>query len=101
MKNSNKTLKVQEIKELGISEMDVMGYDYGFENDKDNYYLAINGERVVNFSNTNDRKKTFDKIKRMGLGLGWKAPILTDEEEGIIQAGKNGENPFAYTIISR
>ena len=32
----------------------------------------------------------------MGLGFGWQSPQLTDEEKGIVQASKNGENPFAY-----
>jgi hypothetical protein len=35
----------------------------------------------------------------MDLGWGWQAPQLTDEEQGIVQASQNGENPFAYSII--
>lgn len=99
MKTSNNTLTAVEIRNLNLNENDVMGFDFQWENGIDNNYLTINGERVVSFTNSRDRRKSFDKIKRMGLALGWKAPQLTDEEEGIIQAHKNGENPFAYSII--
>lgn len=99
MKISNSTLTAQEIRNLNLNQSDVLGFDFKWENGVDNNYLTINGERVVSFTNSRDRRKSFDKIKRMGLGLGWKVPQLTDEEKGIIQASKNGENPFAYTII--
>ena len=99
MTTTNNTLTAQEIKSMNLNEGDVMGFDFQWENDKDNYYLTINGKRVVSFVSPRHRKNSFDKIKRMGLGLGWVAPQLTDEEEGIIQAHKNGENPFAYSII--
>lgn len=98
MKRVNATLTAREIREMNIKENDVLGFDYQWDG-VDNNYLTINGERVLSFSSQSDRKKSFDKIKRMGFGFGWKAPILTDEEEGIIQASKNGENPFAYSII--
>ena len=99
MKYSESTLTASEIRELNLCEEDVMGFDFQWENGLENNYLTINGKRVVSFINLRDRRKSFDKIKRMGLALGWKAPLLTDEEEGIIQAHKNGENPFAYSII--
>ena len=99
METLNSTLTAKQIRSLNLTEDDVMGFDFEWENEVDNHYLTINGERVLSFTNSNDRKKSFDKIKRMGLALGWKAPQLTDEEEGIIQAAKNGENPFAYSII--
>lgn len=100
MKNLNNTLTAKEIRNLNLNENDVLGFDYQWENGVDNNYLTVNGKRVISFANSKDRRKSFDKIKRMGLGLGWKASQLTDEEEGIIQAHKNGENPFAYSIIS-
>jgi hypothetical protein len=99
MTTSINTLTAKEIKSMNLAEGDVMGYEYQWEDDKDNYYLVINGKRVASFSNLKHRKQSFDKIKRMGFALGWKAPLLTDEEQGIIQAHKNGENPFAYSII--
>lgn len=99
MRTLNNTLTAKEIRTLNINEMDVLGFDYQWENGVDNNYLTINGKRVISFLSWKDREKTVSKIKRMGLGLGWKAPILTDEEEGIIQAGKLGLNPFAYSII--
>jgi hypothetical protein len=99
MKTSNSTLTAKEIRNLDINENDVLGFDFQWENGVDNNYLTVNSKRVVSFINSKDRRKSFDKIKRMGLGLGWKAPQLTDEEKGIAQAAKNGENPFAYSII--
>jgi hypothetical protein len=99
MKAINTVLSASEIRTLNIQEGDVLGFDFQYDNGVDNNYLTVNGKRVVSFLSGRDRKKSFDKIKRMGLGFGWKAPLLTDEEEGIIQASKNGENPFAYSII--
>ena len=89
------TLTAQQIRDLKLNRDDVMGFEFR----SDNHYLTINGERVVCFTNSKARRKSFDKIKRMGFALGWKAPLITDEEKGIVQAHKNGENPFAYTII--
>jgi hypothetical protein len=99
MKASNSTLTANEIRNLNLNRNDVMGFEFQWENGVENNYLTINGKRVVSFSNSRDRKKSFDKIKRMGFALAWGKPYLTDEEEGIIQAAKNGENPFAYSII--
>jgi hypothetical protein len=99
MKTSNNTLTAKEIRNLNLNENDVLGLDFQWKNGIDNNYLLVNGKRTVSFANSKDSRKSFDKIKRMGLGLGWQAPQLTDEERGIIQAHKNGENPFAYSII--
>jgi hypothetical protein len=99
MKISNSTLTAAEIRSMNLQETDVMGFDFQWENGLENNYLTINSKRIVSFTNPRERRKSFDKIKRMGFALGWKAPLLTDEEQGIIQAGKNRENPFAYSII--
>ena len=93
------TLTAKEIRSLNIKENDLLGFDFEWVNNVDTHYLTVNGQRVVAFLNSKDRRKSFDKIKRMGLGLGFQAPLITDEENGIIQASLNGENPFAYTII--
>lgn len=95
----NNTLTAQQIRSLNINEMDLMSFEYIYDNDRENNYLLVNEVRVANFDSSKNRKKSFDKIKKMGLGLGWQAPQLTDEESGIIQAGLNNENPFAYTIM--
>ena len=99
MKTTNSILTAKEIRNLNIKESDILGFDFQYENGIDNNYLTINGERVISFIDAKNRRKTFDKIRKMGFGWGWKAPQLTDEEEGIIQAAKNGENAFAYSII--
>ena len=99
MRTSNSTLTAKEIRNLNLNENDVLGLDFQWENGVDNHYLTVNGKRVISFTTSKYSRKSFDKIKRMGFGLGWKAPQLTDEEAGIIQAHKNGENPFAYSII--
>ena len=95
----NNTLTAKEIRSLNLNESDALGFDFQWENGKDNHYLTVNGERIVSFTDPKDRKKSFAKIKRMGFALGWKAPQITDEEKGIVQANQNGENPFAYSII--
>lgn len=99
MKILNKTLTAQEIRNLNINKDDVLGFDFQYKNKLENNYLTVNGKRIVSFINLKDRKKSFDKIKRMGFGYGYKNTILTDEEEGVIQAVKNNENPFAYSIL--
>jgi len=99
MRTLKSTLTAKEIRALNLNKNDVMGFDFQWEDGVDNNYLTINGERVISFTNAINRRKSLDKIKRMCFGFGWKAPQLTDEEEGIIQASKNGENPFAYSII--
>jgi hypothetical protein len=99
MKTSNSVLTAAEIRNLNLNENDIMGFDFQWENGVDNNYITINGERFLSFTKESDRKKSFDKIKRMGFALGWQKPLPTDEDMGIIQAHKNGENPFAYSII--
>ena len=99
MLHSTKSLTADQIRNLNLNAKDVMGYEFQWESGFNKYYITINGQRAVSFDNHFDRLKSFNKIKRMGFGLGWKAIQLTDEEQGIIQAGKNGENPFAYSII--
>jgi hypothetical protein len=99
MKNLKNTLTALEIRNLNINENDVLGFEFQYENGLDNNYLTVNGKRVLSFTRSIERRKSFDKIKKMGFGFGWQKPQLTDEEEGIIQASKNGENPFAYSSI--
>lgn len=99
MRTANNTLTANEIRALNIGKDDVLGFDFQWENGMDNNYLTVNGERIISFTTDKQRRKSYDKIRRMGFGWGWKRPIPTDEEEGIIQAHKNGENPFAYSII--
>jgi hypothetical protein len=99
MEARTKTLTVNEIRSLNIGKDDVMSYDFQYENGIDNHYLCINGARILSFINPADRRKTYNKIQRMNLGWGWQRSQLTDEEQGIIQAACNGENPFAYSII--
>lgn len=96
MKNvATKTLTAAQIRALNLSKDTRLGYDYN----SGHYLLLADGKVIALFSNGRDRKNTKSKIQRMGLGWGWTAPIITDEDKGIIQAAKNGENPFAYTIM--
>lgn len=99
MKNLDRVLTASEIRGLNINRDDVLGFEYIWENDVDNHYLNVNGERIASFTSSHISRKTYNKIKRMGFGFGWKAPQLTDEEKGIIQAHENGENAFAYSVM--
>ena len=81
MKNLNNTLTAKEIRNLNLNENDVLAFDFQWKNGVDNNYLLINGERVISFTNLNDRRKSYNKIQRMGFGLGWLKPQLLDEEK--------------------
>ena len=99
MKNLNNTLSAKQIRELKIDNKDVMGFDFQNIEGIENHYLIINGERFISFTNSLDMEKSFNKIKRMGFGLGPRPTMITDEDRGIIQASKNGENPFAFSTM--
>ena len=96
MKKLIKAVSVKELRSLNIKENDVLSFSF---ND-DNYYLNLNGKSILNFANGSLRLKAFNKIKKMGLGLGVINTPITDEEEGLVEANKNNENPFNYTIMS-
>ena len=89
MINLSKTITAKEVRNLNLNENDTLGYEF-FRDDKENFFLLINGNRSLNFTAPSDRRKSFDKIKRMGFGLGWLKPQLTDEERGLIAAGSRG-----------
>lgn len=99
MERISKILTAKEIRELNINKEDVLSYDYQWENGVDNHYLCINGKRIISFACWKHRKTSANKILRMGLAIGWKAPMLTDEESGMVQANENGENPFTHTAM--
>lgn len=101
MKNLTKTITAKEIRTLNLKHLDVIGFEYLYENNQDNNYMLINGERVLNFTNQSDRRKSKDKIQRMSLGNGWLQPQLTDEEAGLVQAAELGlEIPKCQVIYA-
>ena len=53
----------------------------------------------VIFASDSSKEKTnlWNKLKRMGFEQHYN--FSSDETDGIIEASKNGENPFAYSII--
>lgn len=96
----DRIMKASEIRTLGIKKQDVMGYDYyndGWEEYPNK--LVINGKVVASFRKTSDRKNSFNKIKRMGLGLGWSSGCISDEDLGLSLA--DPKEVFNYKIISR
>jgi hypothetical protein len=99
MKNLTKPLTSGEIRKMGIKESDSLSYDFLHLGETKQYILCINEKRVLSFEDSRHRTWSYDKIRRMGLGWGARKHQNTDEEDGIIQASKNGENPFAYSII--
>ena len=94
-----RVLTASEIRSMGLKDSDTMSYDYLYAGGQDCHYLVINGQNRVIFSNTKERERTYNKIKDMGFCRGWVKPLPTDEEEGIVEAAKRGENPFAYSIM--
>lgn len=98
MKNLTNTITAKEIRTLNLKENDVLGFAFE-RNEIENNFLLINGKRVLNFTNSRNRQKSFNKIQRMCLGLGWSKPQLTDEEKGLIQAAELGlEFPKALVL---
>jgi len=92
-------ITASEIRNLGLTKETVLGFDFIWDGENENNFLCADGKRILSFDTGKNRRLAYDKIRRMNLGWGWVAPQLTDEEEGIIEASKNGENPFAYSII--
>jgi hypothetical protein len=92
-------LTAQQIRLSGLKREDVLSYDYIYKNGVDNYFLLVNGKVKWTFASSRLRFLSLRKIERMGLGLGWCKPQLTDEEIGLCEAAKRGENPFAYTLM--
>ena len=94
-----KTITASEIRSLNISKDSVMSYDYLYSNGQNNYYIVIDGVKRIKCENSTTQRKSFNKIKEYGFGFGEGKRMLTDEEEGLCQAAKNGENPFAFSMI--
>jgi hypothetical protein len=103
MQLHEKNLSSMQIRTLNISENDVLGKDYQWDRYNGSVnYITVNGKRIAGFVGDFGARamiKTWNKIRKMNLGWGWKAPIQSDEEAGIIQAVEIGENPFACTIM--
>jgi len=95
MLHLEKAITAKEIRNSNLTENCVLSHD--FQNGM--YFLCINSVRKYSFKCSSDVTKSVNKIKKMGFGFGTHEKQLTDEEEGLIQATKNGENPFAYSII--
>jgi hypothetical protein len=53
----------------------------------------------VTFTNETSREQTnlWNKLKRMGFEQHYN--FSSDENEGLVEAGRRGENPFAYSMI--
>lgn len=62
----------------------------------DNGILFDNG---VSFISTTSKEQTllWRKLARMGYRQHYN--FKSDEIDGLVQAGKNGENPFAFSLI--
>jgi hypothetical protein len=50
-------------------------------------------------SNSKDKTNLWNKLIRMGFDRNYN--VSSDENAGLAQAGKLGQNPFDYTIISK
>jgi len=58
-------------------------------------------ENGVTFTSETTREKTnlWNKLMRMGFNRVYN--FSSDEFDGLVQASQNGENPYAFTILSR
>lgn len=48
--------------------------------------------------NSNEKRKLWNKLKRMGFEQHFN--FSSDEFDGIVEAGRRGENPFDFKTIS-
>lgn len=101
MITSHKVITAKQIRQIGFQPETIAGLDYRWEHGTDRHYVTANGERVFCIEGAKGDKlcsQSLKKIRRMGLGFGHKV-MLTDEEKGIAEAGRRGENPFAYKML--
>ncbi len=101
MEKLTKTITVAEIRNANIKKSSTLSKYFQWVNNKECYFLRIDGEVKYCFNSDNALTKSINKIKKLGLGLGWIQPSNTDEENGLIQAGLNGEDPFRFSIICK
>ena len=103
--NLTEKIRVSQIRSLNLTKETVLSFDYEYQNSRDNYYIVADGKRIINCTTSKIQRASFNKIRGNGsgqgdgYGWGWVKPQLTDEEQGLIQAAENGENPFAFSII--
>jgi len=70
MKVSKNVLTTKNIKNLNLSKNDTLGFEYYSNKGINNYYLLSNCKRIVSFTDSKNRLQTYNKIQKMGLGLG-------------------------------
>jgi len=71
---------------------------YIYKNGVDNYNIHFSNGVVMTFESSLIQSKVFRTLKHE-LGFAQDFNFTTDEDAGIIQASKNGENPFAFSMI--
>lgn len=59
--------------------------------------IAFDNGVIFKSSSSNEKRNLWNKLKRMGFVQHYN--FSSDENDGIVQASKNGENPFAFSII--
>jgi hypothetical protein len=62
-----------------------------------NHNILFDNGVILESNNSQEKLKLWNKLKRMGFEQHFN--FSSDEVNGIKQAGLNGENPFAYSII--
>jgi hypothetical protein len=71
---------------------------YIYKNGVDNYNIHFSNGAVLTFESSLIQGRVFRTLKHE-LYFEQDFNFLTEEDEGIIEASKNGENPFAFSII--
>lgn len=61
------------------------------------YGIEFDNGVTFTTANSNEQRKLWNKLKRMGYGQHYN--FGTDTAKGIVQAANNCENPFAFSII--
>lgn len=62
-----------------------------------NNNIVFDNGVIFESENSREQRKLWDKLLRMGFERHYN--FSSDEFDGLAQAGANGENPFAFTMM--
>ena len=95
-----KRITVKSVKNL-VSQSMASGkitQSYFYKNEKDNYIIHFSNGVELTFENSLNCGKVF-RILKHELMFEQDFNFSSDESDGIVEASKRGENPFAFSLI--
>jgi hypothetical protein len=90
------------VKNLYVNDMEkpFITCEYVYKNGIDIYSILFSNGAKLDFPTGMIQSKVF-RILKHELYFPQNFNFSSDEHDGIVQASLNGENPFAFTILSR